>query len=672
MQSFTQSPTPTEAEQLNALSGAVGRAITTNEPLAVMLEVCVTAIAHHVDAACVRVWTFDSHSNLLELQAVAGRHGHTNELPSQVPLGISIVGLIAHNREPHVTNQVHNAVWLTSKDWIQQEQLVAFAGYPLIVAEKVVGVLVLFSRHPVSPTLDQGLRWTTQMMAVAVDRLMAQEENVARREAILFRLASQVRSSLDLDTILNTAVAEIRRIFRINRCNFLWCWANLEEHSGSATSDPMILNPILAITHEAKTAELPSLLGECSPEQVAVLADPILNLQPLQISHVEQEPSLDEALRSQLLAWGLSSYLLLPLETRSGQLGAIVCGHTDGARPWSDTEVELLQAVADQLAIAIDQAELYAQSRASAFAAQAQAKQLSEAFKSLQQAQAKLVQSEKMSSLGQLVAGIAHEINNPVNFISGNLSYAHEYFQDLLEMLQLYQAHYPDPHPEIASFADEIDLEFLLEDLEKLLNSMQVGSERIQQIVLSLRNFSRLDEAELKPVNLHDGLDNTLLILHNRLKSKGSRPEIEVVKQYGDLPKVECYAGPLNQVFMNLIGNAIDALEEQPEPRQITIMTERGHRSSEADPLSTIRIRIRDNGPGIPDDVQSHLFDPFFTTKPVGKGTGLGLSISYQIIVERHQGTLTCNSQPGEGAEFVIEIPIRNLEEDEDDCEQEG
>lgn len=285
-----------------------------------------------------------------------------------------------------------------------------------------------------------------------------------------------------------------------------------------------------------------------------------------------------------------------------------------------------------------------------------QARQLEQTLRELQQTQAKLVQTEKMSSLGQLVAGVAHEINNPVNFIYGNLAHAGEYIHDLLRLLSLYQKHYPTPAPEIQAEAEAIDLGFLTSDLLKLLSSMKVGADRIQSIVLALRTFSRMDEAEVKPVNIHDGIDSTLMILQSRLKGKPGQSGIEVVKEYGNLPLVECYAGQLNQAFMNILSNAIDALDEtiqQGARSQIRIRTELWENGQ------GIRIRIADNGPGIPDTVRQRLFEPFFTTKPIGKGTGLGLSISYQVVVDRHRGNLQCFSAPGQGAEFVIEIPLR-------------
>ncbi|MBK1987367.1 PAS domain S-box protein [Sphaerospermopsis aphanizomenoides BCCUSP55] len=275
-----------------------------------------------------------------------------------------------------------------------------------------------------------------------------------------------------------------------------------------------------------------------------------------------------------------------------------------------------------------------------------------------QQLAAQLVQSEKMSSLGQLVAGIAHEINNPINFIYGNLEPANQYIQDLIRLIKLYQQNYPQPSPEIDKEIKNIDLNFVLADLPKLLNSMEVGSVRIKDIVLSLRNFSRLDEAEMKAVNIHEGIDSTLMILQNRLKATSDRLAIEVIKKYAQLPLVECYPGQLNQVFMNILANGIDALEEAiVKGKKITNPEIQIHTQITSD--QQVVITIKDNGTGIPDNIQKRLFEPFFTTKPVGKGTGLGLSISYQIVTEKHSGSLKCISEPDLGAKFVISIPLK-------------
>jgi len=312
------------------------------------------------------------------------------------------------------------------------------------------------------------------------------------------------------------------------------------------------------------------------------------------------------------------------------------------------------------------------------------ATQLELTLNELKRAQAQLVQTEKMSSLGQMVAGVAHEINNPISFIYGNLDPASKYFQDLIHLIHFYQQTYPHTTPEIQELTQKIDLDFLVSDWQKLINSMQVGAERIKDIVESLRNFSRESESALKAVDIHEGIDNTLLILQHRLRAVGNHSSIEIIKKYSQLPLVTCYASELNQVFMNLLSNAIDALtppfakdsgsqlmingnssiklnKEKSVTPKIWISTKTGCIKSPKQPQQTaenIEIRIADNGPGISEQLLHRIFEPFFTTKPVGSGTGLGLSISYQIVVEKHHGQLSCISTEGEGTEFVVEIPV--------------
>ena len=315
-----------------------------------------------------------------------------------------------------------------------------------------------------------------------------------------------------------------------------------------------------------------------------------------------------------------------------------------------------------------------------------QAQQLEQALTELQRTQTQLIQTEKMSSLGQLVAGVAHEINNPIGFIYSNLFHAKEYSQALIEMLELYQQHCPESIAAIETASEKIELNYLLEDLPKVLNSMQQGAERIRDIVLSLRNFCRLDEAQMKQVNIHDGINNTIMLLQSQLKGKPGHEAIAIHKDYGELPLIQCYPGQLNQVFMNILVNAIYALDEanrkeiveakgnenpQPAKQNDSSLKERASISNSTRLIPTIRIctklidenkvtiRIFDNGPGMAEDVLNRLFDPFFTTKPVGQGTGLGLSISYEIVVNQHGGELKCFSEPGNGSEFAIEIPIQ-------------
>ncbi|MEG4058743.1 MULTISPECIES: PAS domain S-box protein [unclassified Microcoleus] len=292
------------------------------------------------------------------------------------------------------------------------------------------------------------------------------------------------------------------------------------------------------------------------------------------------------------------------------------------------------------------------------------AQDLESALRELRSTQTQLIQTEKMSSLGQLVAGIAHEINNPVNFIYANIDYLNQYTKQLLDLVSLYEHEYPEHNSKIVERIQEIDLDFMAEDLRKLVGSMQVGTERIRQIVLSLRNFSRLDESAMKPVDIHVGIESTLLILQHRLKSRDSRPEIEVIKEFGNLPLVECYASQLNQVFMNIIANAIDAIEERYHQLSVPQLETKSGRltiSTDVTTQSTVRVEISDNGTGIPDGIVDRIFNPFFTTKAVGKGTGLGMSIAHSIVVEKHKGKIDCISSIGCGTTFKIEIPIHQV-----------
>ncbi|AVH73487.1 hybrid sensor histidine kinase/response regulator [Nostoc sp. 'Lobaria pulmonaria (5183) cyanobiont'] len=287
---------------------------------------------------------------------------------------------------------------------------------------------------------------------------------------------------------------------------------------------------------------------------------------------------------------------------------------------------------------------------------------LQQALDNLQASQVQQIQNEKMVALGQLVAGLAHEINNPISFIYGNLQYAGQYVEDLVNIIEVYQQEYPKPTPKIQQIAKDVDLNFIIEDLQNLIGAMYRGSDRIREIVLALQHFSRHDEAEMKRVNIHEDMENTLVMLQHRLREAADRPAIVVVKDYGNLPLVTCYASELNQVFMHLLNNAIDAIDEGVRNQFSTpyslLPTPQIRIHTEVTDLNLVKIAITDNGVGIEESLRSRLFDPFFTTKPVGKGSGLGLSISYQIIVQKHRGNISCNSSVGEGAEFAIEIPI--------------
>ncbi|MBD2577350.1 transporter substrate-binding protein [Oscillatoria sp. FACHB-1406] len=484
-----------------------------------------------------------------------------------------------------------------------------------------------------------------------------------REKLLKKRLTTKIRSSLSLKMILTIAVEEIANLLDLDCCRLLWYLTGAQGQRFQPAA-------CAAISSYLCNLEISDALEG--------LGSSILQISCMVIDDIDRDPQLEGERRARLQAVGLQALLIAPIRTRSGQDGLIVCEQYQKPRNWTDSDRELLKAVVDQLAIAIDQAQLYEESKTAAILARAKARELESTLEDLKETQAQLIQTEKMSALGMSLAGIAHEIKNPVNFICGNLEYTQEYVNSLIQLLELYRQHFPNPPQAIQDYAEEIEIDFTIEDLPKTLTSMSLGAERIEQLVLSLRNFSRTDRDRMEAIDLHDGIDSTLLILSNRLKAKAPRPEIEVIKNYTELPLVDCYPSQINQVFMNILGNAIDALEEQTEgessnnpshhPR-ITISTEVSALSSEfsssqseegseeAKPPYAI-VRIRDNGSGIPPESQKYLFDPFYTTKPIGKGTGLGLAIGRKIVEETHNGLLTCQSDPETGTEFAIAIPL--------------
>ncbi|MFS0514340.1 PAS domain S-box protein [Nostoc sp. UIC 10607] len=649
-----------ERARLAHFRADVDAALTQSDTLENMMRRCTDALVEHLDAAFARIWTLNKKDNVLELQVSSGMYTHINGPHKRVPVGQFKIGLIAEEGKPHLTNSVQKDPRVGNKEWAQQEGMVAFAGYPLIVEDETVGVIAMFTRQTVTESTFTALEFAAQEIAIGIKRKQTEValRESAQREALLNRLSNQIRASLDLNYIVETAVQEIRNLFQIDRCAFFWYRQDAEV-------------PYWDKVYEAKSSFLPCLLNhqEAINAEIELIAAKTLNREIIRINDVE---TVGDSIGQLFLQdFGFTAFMSLPVHTQSGEIGTFSCGSCSGFRPWLDNEVELLQAVTVQLAIAIDQAKLYTQSRIAAQTAQDKAQQLEAALLELQQTQAQLIQTEKMSSLGQLVAGIAHEINNPVNFIYGNISHAREYTKDLLHLVDLYQQSYCPPTPEIHQQIYAIDLDFLKQDLPKILDSMNMGAERIRQIVLSLRNFSRLDEDGTKAVDIHEGIDSTLLLLQNRLKAKSGHSEIQVIRDYGNLPPVVCHAGQMNQVFMNLLTNAIDAIEESFVISHFSLVNNTEQRTNDQGQMTFPQIRIRtliqedrviisiaDNGPGMTEEVRKRLFDPFFTTKPVGKGTGMGLSISYQIVVKKHGGQIQCISVPGEGAEFVIMIPL--------------
>ncbi|MEG4987643.1 PAS domain S-box protein [Microcoleus sp. BR0-C5] len=773
-----------EQLKLSLFTADVGIVLTQNQGLRKTLQYCADGVVRHLDVAFARIWTLNEDGNVLQLQASAGIYTHIDGAHSRIAVGEFKIGLIALERQPHITNCVKEDPRIQDKKWAAREGMVAFAGYPLIVDNQLLGVIAMFARQDLNEstlialassadtialgikrkqtevalaTQKQTLRaiidnspiwvWMTnasgRMLSVnktfcedvgipeskflaashysevlgleasvnslasdaqawsqdipyyseeilqltdgayhhfetiktqvkddsgnvigliglgldvtkqkesqrQLQKSEARFRKLAEQEALLNQLASNIRESLDLDTILATTVQQIRELLQLDRCLFMWYWPDASP-------------PVWAVQYEAKNADLPSLLGLVPAGVTGSHAERIANLEIIRVDDFE---TVTDPVEREFFSYiGFNSLLDIPLQTSAGKIGLICCSASSSVRCWSDEEVELLVAVGNQLAIAISQAELYTQSVDSARIAQEQTAKLEVTLCELQQAQTQLVQAEKMSSLGQMVAGIAHEINNPVSFIFGNLTYTEEYTTSLMKLLQMYRDEYPEPSAALQEEIEVLELDFVLEDLPKMLSSMQVGATRIRDIVRSLRNFSRLDESDMKKVNIHEGIDSTLMILEHRLKvqpdsvagTEFHRPAIQLVKEYGELPLVECYAGLLNQVFMNIIANAIDVLQEPLEdPGIIRIRTEVEG--------TLVVIRIADNGAGITDQVKQRIFDPFYTTKRIGSGTGMGLAISHSIIVEKHKGEIKCFSVVGKGTEFIIEIPIKTTE----------
>ncbi len=454
------------------------------------------------------------------------------------------------------------------------------------------------------------------------------------RTQLLNYISTEIRNSLDLETILAQAVNAIFVELKVDICTFAWYRREL---------DP----PVWEVHKEQKIPEINSWLGTYNIEQFPELFSRVLKEQ---IYSCDFRVAEDTNLKAFCQESNINFYLSIPIQIGE-QIGGFELGRIGSDRPWQDDEIALLQSIRTQVAIAIQQAQLYQES-------QAKTQELQKAYHDLQATQMQLIQAEKMSSLGQLVAGVAHEINNPVSFIYGNLTPISDYADDLLSLLELYQECYPQPPEQINNLIADIDLDFLVEDLPRTIKSMKNGAERIRDIVKSLRTFSRLDEADLKAVNLHENIDSTLVILQNRFNGKNGKSPIEVIKKYGNLPLFECYIGLLNQVFMNLLVNAIQAIEERQEVEtteytgQVTITTTLNSDQG-------VSISVKDNGIGMSPEVQAQIFNPFFTTKPVGQGTGMGLPTSYQIVTKNHQGEFTFTSVLGEGTEFIIQLPFR-------------
>ncbi|MGE5657866.1 MAG: GAF domain-containing protein [Actinomycetota bacterium] len=503
---------------------------------------------------------------------------------------------------------------------------------------------------------QQLLEGVASQLALAINqaKLYSETRRQAERESLLRLVSNQIRSTLDLNTILQTAVREVRQLLNTDRVviyQFKDNWQGEIVVEDLITPWPSIFGNMIAdncfsgeyaqLYQQGRVKAIDDIhhagLDSCHVNFLANLQVKANLIVPIIINSSE-EPNLsltpaDQAHPPNRL-WGL-----------------LIAHECHQPRTWHFQEIELLAQLGEQMAIAIQQAELYAQVRQAAIQSQAQAQQLKATLEALQATQQQLIQSEKMSSLGQMVAGIAHEINNANNFIHANLFHAQEYARTLSDALDYCAAVGPEATAAVESFNEEEDLNYIRSDFPKLLKSMREGSERIRSIVVNLRNFARLDEAEFKPVDLHEGIESSLALLQNRLQSSG----IKIHKHYSTLPPVECHAGQINQVFFNLIHNALDAIEAAGTVGELTL------RTWQSSP-DWVTLSIRDNGIGISPEIQDRIFDPFFTRKPVGQGTGLGLSVCYQVVVQGHGGKIYYVSECGKGTEFIVELPIGTVD----------
>lgn len=498
-----------------------------------------------------------------------------------------------------------------------------------------------------------------------VELVQIEALKAAESQRLVAITVEKIRQSLDLEYIFQTTTQEIRQLFNSDR---VILYRFNPDWSGTFVSESLAQGWLPLIEQQVPQPELVENISECNLKNLSI--PPIVDtyLQDTQgggfaqnetyrVCHDIYSAGFNKCYLKILEQLQARAYLIAAIYQSQQLWGLLAVYQNDAPRQWQTDEVYILSQIASQLGIALQQAELLKQT-------QNQKEELIVTLKDLQQAQAQLIQNEKMVSLGQLVAGIAHEINNPVSFIYGNLKSADEYTQNLFSLLDIYQKHYPQSIKVIEEFTNLIELDFLRSDFPKLFKSMMMGAERIRDIVLSLRTFSRLDEASIKAVNIHEGIDSTLMILQSRLNSTQERPQIELIKEYANLPLIECYAGQLNQVFLNILINAIDALEDSVlrgrwTTKKYNLMDNpRIYIRTQLLEPDQVTIRIADNGLGIPEDTLKQIFNPFFTTKPVGQGTGMGLAISHQIITQRHGGSLECISQPGVGTEFIIHIPL--------------
>ncbi len=533
---------------------------------------------------------------------------------------------------------------------------------PVTSKEEGIGFIACLSeqpRHWLAAEIEF-IKTIAEALEIAIRQaqLYEQTQKQAIRERLINQILNQTRQSFDVEAILTEAIAQLLEAFQADRC-----LVHLVEDPNSP--EIVELNserPTPAKRDEAFRRK--HLYEVCRSPFSPSIKDfdthgpitqwVIQHRRLVTIQDIGQDERIGKA-NVEYQKAQIKSSLVVPVQANDTLHALLYLNQCSHVRYWSKNDQEFAQAVADQLAISLRQADLYARTQKQASHSAMQAQMLSEMLEKLRHTQTQLIQSEKMSSLGRMVAGVAHEINNPVNFIYGNIPYVENYVRDLIRLVQAYQAYYPHPSPQILKLAEETDIDFLLRDLPKILKSMEAGTERIHEVVQLLQKFSRQNEAPLKRVDLNAALESTLLILHNQIGST-----IEVERYYDRLPPVECYPKPINQAFLSILTNAIEALNRWSVPTKTIVLSTKWIPSSEGKDEGRVQIAIRDNGPGINLEIQPKIFEPFFTTKEVGQGRGLGLAETYQIFVNQHNGHVEVRSQPGQGAEFILELPIRH------------
>ncbi|MBL1179184.1 trifunctional serine/threonine-protein kinase/ATP-binding protein/sensor histidine kinase [Pantanalinema sp. GBBB05] len=540
-------------------------------------------------------------------------------------------------------------------DYLIQRQPKSLLGLPILHRGQLIGILYLKNRSTSGVfTHDRILilNFLCTQAAISLENARLyqasqahtqQVELALEQQKVLFDVVTQMRQSLDLEMIFQSVTQNVRSIFNVDRVGIYQFDAGYNHEYGEFIAE--------AVQPEFPSALAIKLQDHCFGDNYADLYKQgrICTISDVQAADVK------ECHRAILMQFEIKASLVVPI-MKDNELWGLLCIHQcNRPRNWRPTETQFAQQVAAQLGIALQQTELLLETRR-------QAMQLEQMLANLRDTQLQLVQNEKMASLGNLVAGVAHEINNPIGFLNGSINNAKEYVQDLLNHLALYQQHHPQTALPVEEHAADIDLEFLCEDLPKLLHSMKGATDRIKSISTSLRTFSRADTEHKVNANLHEGIDSALLILKYRLKANEHRPEITVNKEYGELPLIACFPGQLNQVFMNILANAIDVFDEaaqllsfkqlEAQPQCITVQT------TVLTAQNAVEIRIRDNGQGMTEAVKTRIFDHLFTTKDVGKGTGLGLAIARQIVTETHAGNLEVQSELGQGTEFRIRLPI--------------